>query len=882
MIKKTAKQKFPDQAMFISIDKASTNYVSGWIITDIQFKNELRIELATSGFKPEKGLICDVRNDVKTAENQICLGFAIIINSARHQIGESSVITANAGKHKVLKSLEQIEVDGRYLEFIVHIEELNSKTVSGWIGFLRPSARGRNLYISSESSKKLISLTEKREDVSAITGIRESYGFRCDGVSGESVSVVDSDGIEYFRYSATGLNDRTNNRSVLATTSALFGNTYASNTSVTAAELLSQFRIDSNNEFVFMADPKFEIPTRTNLRADSNEILYLAKEGKQSSLYDDNSKIIDQARVGSDLQNIDLSQDINILAMSWKNSDMTECELTKIQVIYAQTQKQNCLFTDDDYASILAMFATDICRGVISGFGLLTESQVCFLNEIHPLGRQSIFQLNRYQVARHRMDNNLTGSRERFDLYSQALLFVNSITDEIYNGFGTLLINKDSIMVHEHLRMFIRELCFLAQRIPESKTGIEFQEIAEDLIDDYYNEWYEELRDSHFLKTFLQPNIDQAIKSLSDKNAVAVIGTVGHGSGVGKNADNSMFAISNSGLRAEPMSLNVSSGNFSLEVMNSKFPRVDSYLVHLQPDLFSIFVRSFPRPVGIRKLIGFFAWETQNVPSEFSRYFHLLDEIWTPSDYAAEAFRKCFSGTINVVPHAIIPAKASGMINRESLGISKNRFVFYFSFDAHSSIYRKNPIAVLKSIDRLNSQGLQPLLLLKIRNFDQIVREFENGSRIASDFLELLWARTDVVLITEDLNVNECQDLMDLSDAYVSLHRSEGFGYTMAEAMASNKPTIATGFSGNLQFMNEKNSWLVNFRNVDIDNEIYPWSAPTDFWAEPDLDDACEAMRIVMLGGPEVSERASRGCADIRERFSLDAMSAKYLSYLSS
>jgi len=281
-------------------------------------------------------------------------------------------------------------------------------------------------------------------------------------------------------------------------------------------------------------------------------------------------------------------------------------------------------------------------------------------------------------------------------------------------------------------------------------------------------------------------------------------------------------------------------------------------------------------------LIGFFAWETQNVPSEFSRYFHLLDEIWTPSDYSAEAFRKCFSGTINVVPHAIIPAKASGMINRESLGISKNRFVFYFSFDAHSSIYRKNPIAVLKSIDRLNSQGLQPLLLLKIRNFDQIVREFENGSRIASDFLELLWARTDVVLITEDLNVNECQDLMDLSDAYVSLHRSEGFGYTMAEAMASNKPTIATGFSGNLQFMNEKNSWLVNFRNVDIDNEIYPWSAPTDFWAEPDLDDACEAMRIVMLGGPEVSERASRGCADIREMFSLDAMSAKYLSYLSS
>jgi len=847
MIKKTAKKKFSDQAMYINIDEAASNYISGWIITDIQFRNELRIELATSGFKSEKGLICDVRNDVKTAEHQICLGFAIFINSARHQIGKSSVITVNAGEHEVLMSMEQIEVNGQYLEFIVHIEELNSKTVSGWIGFLRPSARGRSLYISSESSMKLISLTEKRDDVSAVTGIKESYGFRCDGNSGKSVAVVDSNGIEYFRYSATELNDRTKSRSVLASTSVFFGNNYASSTSVTAAELLSHFRIDSNNEFVFLADPKFEIPTRTNLRADSNKILYLAKEGKQISLYDDNSKIIDQSRVGSDLRNIDFSQDLNTLAMRWKNSDMTECELTKIQLIYAQTQRQNLLFTDDDYASILTMFATDICRGVIGGFGLLTESQVCFLNEIHPLSRQSIFQLNRYQVARHRMDNNLTGSRERFDLYSQALLFVNSLTDEIYNGFGTLLINRDSIMVHEHLRMFIRELCFLAQRIPESETGIKFQETAEDLIDEYYNEWYEELSDSHILKTFLQTNIDQDINSLSDKNVVAVIGTVGHGSGVGKNADNSIFAISNSGLRVEPMALNVSTGNFSLEVINSKFPRANSYMVHLQPDLFSIFVRSFPRPVGIRKLIGFFAWETQNVPSDFSRYFHLLDEIWTPSDFAAEAFRKCFSGTINVVPHAIIPVKASGMISRESLGISKNRFVFYFSFDAHSSIYRKNPIALFKSIDRLNSQGLHPLLLLKIRNFEQIVWEFENGSRIASDFLELLRARTDVVLITEDLDVNECQDLMDLSDAYVSLHRSEGFGYTMAEAMASNKPTIATGFSGNLQFMTEKNSWLVNFRNVDIDNEIYPWSGSTDFWAEPDLEDASESMRMVML-----------------------------------
>jgi glycosyltransferase involved in cell wall biosynthesis len=88
------------------------------------------------------------------------------------------------------------------------------------------------------------------------------------------------------------------------------------------------------------------------------------------------------------------------------------------------------------------------------------------------------------------------------------------------------------------------------------------------------------------------------------------------------------------------------------------------------------------------------------------------------------------------------------------------------------------------------------------------------------------------------------QELMMSADCYVSLHRSEGFGLTMAEAMMCGKPVIATGYSGNLDFMADADSFLVPFRTVAIDRTHGPYKAGYH-WADPDLDYACDLMRHV-------------------------------------
>lgn len=876
------KLELSDPTTVIHIDTASINYVSGWIIASTQSKDQLSVELVTPGFKSQTGLICTIREDVPTAENQICLGFVIHVDPTQHQIGESSDVSVNDGEKISLKSLKQFEVDQNFMELIVNIEEMTSTRVTGWIGFLRVSARGRNLYILSDNSKELIRITDRRIDVSASTGIAECFGFRSNGVRGKSVSVVDSHGATYLKYRSDRLSDGATERSTPIAVSAFSSGACFSQAHDTAADLLSQFRIDSNYEFVFMADPKFEIPIRTQLRSDPSLLFHLGKEGNQIFLDDDNFAKNYQLLLRDDFENSPFSPEYDSVALRWKNSDGTECELTNAQTIYARSQKCISLFTDNDYATLLTSYVTNVCRGIIGGIGLLTNSQLRFLNELHPLGRQSKFQLNRYQISRRVNSPELGGAREQFDFVSQATLFVNTFVDEIFNGFGNLLINDNSIKTNAHLAAYIREFCFLAGRISESKLGSEYLKVAEKLLVNDYNRWFGQLSEAHFLRMFSLSESYGGLDELIDEHSVGIIGTVGHASGVGRNADNSITAVQKNGLRAKPLTLNVNSDAFSFGILSSKFPQATNYIVHLQPDLFSTFIRFFPRPAGIRKLIGFFAWETQNVPTEFSKYFHLLDEIWTPSEFSAAAFRRCFPGTVNVVPHAVIPCNGSGRISRDSLGIPKEKFVFFYSFDAHSTIYRKNPLAIIKAVDQLNGQGLWPLVLLKIRNFEQLLRELEQGSRFALDFLESLRSRTDVVLITHELDFSECQDLMDLSDAYISLHRSEGFGYTMAEAMASNKPTIATGFSGNLQFMSNNNSFLVNFRTVEINGDAYPWSSKGDFWAEPDIEHATEVMRLVMLGGHEVSERSSQGCADVLERFSLNAMAAIYEKHLNS
>ena len=179
---------------------------------------------------------------------------------------------------------------------------------------------------------------------------------------------------------------------------------------------------------------------------------------------------------------------------------------------------------------------------------------------------------------------------------------------------------------------------------------------------------------------------------------------------------------------------------------------------------------------------------------------------------------------------------------------------------------RKNPLAVVDAFTKAFDEMTGPHLLMKSINGDRHpdrVRLLEN---VVAD-------RRDITYRDGYETVEDQDALMQACDAYVSLHRAEGFGLTMAEAMALGKPVIATGYSGNLDFMNAGNSFLVPFEYVLIGGgcDPYPHAAK---WAEPDVDAAAAMMREVLESPEIVAEKRARACQEIRESHSPAARAA--------
>ena len=196
------------------------------------------------------------------------------------------------------------------------------------------------------------------------------------------------------------------------------------------------------------------------------------------------------------------------------------------------------------------------------------------------------------------------------------------------------------------------------------------------------------------------------------------------------------------------------------------------------------------------------------------------------------------------LPVLVPPPPALG---RADLGLPEDAFVFLFVFDFFSTLERKNPLGLIDAFTRAFPEPGRALLYLKSIN----------GSRAPSDLARVREAaagRPDIVLSDGYLEGDRLTALTALCDCYVSLHRSEGFGLTIAEAMAFGKPAIATGYCGNLAFMDAESSYLVPYELVTLDEAVGPYP-PAPIWADPDLDEAARLMRHVVEQPDEARER---------------------------
>ena len=261
-----------------------------------------------------------------------------------------------------------------------------------------------------------------------------------------------------------------------------------------------------------------------------------------------------------------------------------------------------------------------------------------------------------------------------------------------------------------------------------------------------------------------------------------------------------------------------------------------------------------------RYSIGVWAWETSVFSEGNLPGFRFLDEVWAVSTYVRRAVSAHSDIPVHVAP---IPVEEPGAPRhtRADLGLPEG-FLFLFLFDFVSSD-RKNPGAVIDAFTRAFEPGEGAVLVLKSINGR------ERKPNLLEELVAAASRRPDIHVVDAYFSADEKEAAIAACDCYVSLHRSEGMGLTMAEAMAYGKPVIATGYSGNLDFMDDTNSYLVPYRLVPVPDDWWAY-APGAEWAEPDVDAAAAFMRQTYEHPEEAKALGERGRADILRTHSVE------------
>jgi glycosyltransferase involved in cell wall biosynthesis len=279
-----------------------------------------------------------------------------------------------------------------------------------------------------------------------------------------------------------------------------------------------------------------------------------------------------------------------------------------------------------------------------------------------------------------------------------------------------------------------------------------------------------------------------------------------------------------------------------------------------------------PLPPGRNIVVPF--WELPRYPAEWARQLERFDEVWAASDYIRQSITAVADMPVMHMPLATEIALDS-FAGRRQFGIPEDSYAFLFFFDCRSYIMRKNPHAVVDCFRRLLAARpwTRTCLVIKLQGIEVAPTEVE-------DFLaDLSNLRPRVVVLQGVMPEARVHNLIRCCDSFVSLHRSEGFGLGLAEAMYLGLPVIGTGYSGNMDFMTTENSMLVGHRLVPVPPEGYP-HAENQHWAEPDLNAATEYM-IGLVDDPAAGRAlGARGSRSIRTDFSYRAIGLRYAQRL--
>ncbi len=351
---------------------------------------------------------------------------------------------------------------------------------------------------------------------------------------------------------------------------------------------------------------------------------------------------------------------------------------------------------------------------------------------------------------------------------------------------------------------------------------------------------------------------------------VNLIGYLRTQNGVGQSARNAVTALRAAGI---PFQLrNVRShglreGDQSLTLDTATDARYGINLYVVNADQTAVVTAETSHFRGAdRYNVATWVWELSSLPAVWDSAFTAYDEIWAPSTYCQAAIAARSPVPVIHMPYVVTLPNPSGL-NRADFGISADRFVFLAVFDMRSVFERKNPLAVISAFSRAFGPADNCQLIIKINHADAAPAKME--------LLQKAAAGKPVRLLTDTFPYADVAALMQASDCIVSLHRAEGFGFVMAEAMLLGKPVIATGYSGNIDFTLPSNSFLVGYSLAPVGPGCEPYD-PEALWADPSEEDAVTQMRLVYSDVTLRRQKAAAGARFIRESFSAEAIGDRY------
>lgn len=362
---------------------------------------------------------------------------------------------------------------------------------------------------------------------------------------------------------------------------------------------------------------------------------------------------------------------------------------------------------------------------------------------------------------------------------------------------------------------------------------------------------------------------------------VQVIGPVTKASGLGQAMRASIAALETTGLSVQVVNFGLDNPAPEIDaphtpIAEARPARVS--LLHLNAESIPLLTAYAPDITDGSYLAAYMFWELTRPAACHALALRMVDEIWAASDHGKAIYADAFDGPIRVMglanevtPSADPLGARAGFIART--GFAADGFLCMASFDSFSFVQRKNPLGLIRAFRDAFPQGGAQLLL-----------KTQNRTRVSDPAQQAIWAEIDTLtagdprfgILDETMDRDALLHLTSGADAYLSLHRAEGWGFGMIEAMALGVPVLATGYSGTLAYSDDATAWLVPATEVPPAPGDYMFTPEGGLWGEPNHAAAVTLLRRMQSDPALRARKAKAAQARVLRSFSPEAIGKRY------